>query len=158
MVTRGVSVALVALLVVSLVATPVAAQSDSEMSTYDTFVEMADLYNERAASLDLGVAENLLEGKRVNAYVTEGDEVVSFSFALDNQMRIVDVSPDPDPDATVRLETDRAVVRSIIESDDPVGSFRTAVVNDDIRIEGERGHVVSQVVWSVANTLKSFLF
>ncbi|SFG50794.1 hypothetical protein SAMN04488063_2260 [Halopelagius inordinatus] len=158
---KTVSAVFVALLLFSAVAVPAAAQSDesnAEPSTYETFVAMADLYNEQAASLDLGVAESLLAGQRVNAYISDGAAVESFSFALDDQMRIVDISPDPDSDATVRFETDRATVERIVESPNPADAFGTAVVNDDIRIEGESGNVVSQLVWSVANVLKGFLF
>jgi hypothetical protein len=159
--SKSVRVAVVALVLLAAVAGPAAAQSDdppAEASTYDTFVEMSELYNERAASLDLGVAERLLAGARVNAYVTDGDEVTAFSFALDDQMRIVDVRPEPDEEATVRVETDRATVQGIIDSENPAAAFRSAVANDDIRIEGERGHFVSQAVWTVANGLKGLLF
>jgi hypothetical protein len=159
--SRSVRVAVAALLLLAAVAGPVAAQSDessAEVSTYDAFVEMSDLYNERAASLDLGVAERLLAGARVNAYVTDGDEETAFSFTLDDQMRIVDVQPEPDEDATVRIETDRATVQRIIDSENPAAAFRSAVTSGDIRIDGERGHFVSQAVWTVANGLKGLLF
>jgi hypothetical protein len=145
-----------ALLVLSIGAAPTSAADEKSLgdrSIYDAVGEVADRYNEYAGALDLGLIERFLSDERVNAYVSDGDGVESLSFAIDGEMRITELRPDPRSDATIRLETDRATIERIVESDTPVAEAREAFADGDVTVTGAKGDVVSQATWTVVNAV-----
>lgn len=139
---------------------PVAAQSDEPAwsdSLYDQFAGMVGEYNENVEPSDLGVASNLLAGKSVNIYVEGDGGTAVYSFTMDDGNRITDLSRERNPDAQLKMTTDRATVQRVSSSSNPAAAFQTAVESGDIVIGGEDGHLVEQVTWGVVNALRGVL-
>jgi hypothetical protein len=148
------------LLVVSLVsvsAGPVLAQ-ESEVPSDEELERLLDegvtLYNQNVDQLDLGFARGLIAGETVNVYIEDGDQTHVYSASFEDDLRISDVSTEPNSDASTRISTDRATLESIASSSDPLEAAEQAIRDDRIRITGERGHLVDQAVWTVVNLFK----
>jgi hypothetical protein len=158
MILRTLTVLVAVLLVVS-VASPVVAQSDDQWKSdlFAQFESHADLFNDNIDNVSLGVAGDQLADHRVNLYVADGDDELVMSFYMDSNNHITDLRMEAHPDASLKMETDRGTVESILASQTPASDFRDAVADDRIVISGERGHLVEQVKWIVVNLVKSFL-
>ena len=130
--------------------------SDEEMLTL--LEEGIALYNENVDQFDVSFAKGLIAGKTVNVYVEDGDETHAFSAVVEDDMRIADVAAEPNPDASTRITTDRETLETIASSSDPLAEVERAVREDRIRVSGEKGHVLDQAVWTVANVFKGILF
>ncbi|MGM0590484.1 MAG: hypothetical protein ACQETI_02450 [Halobacteriota archaeon] len=124
---------------------------------YDQMSSMVEPYNDNVADANLGVAGDQLADRRVNVYITSGDETAVFSFYMDADNRITDLQPEAHPDAQLKMTTSKATLESLAASDNPAADFRSAVANDDIVIAGEDGHIVEQVKWTVINVVKGFV-
>jgi len=149
------TLAVVAVLVVSAVAGSGAAQSDApaDADLYESLEEMVPVYNENAESLDLGPVN--LAGTS-NVYIQDGNSTVTYSVTMDSQNRITELDNGTSPDANRRISTDRETIEEVSSADNPAAAFRTAVANDEIVITGEDGHVIEQAKWTVVNALKGF--
>lgn len=157
--TRFVSLFLAVALVAVAASAPVFAQesetpSDEEMQ--QLLEEGVALYNDNVEQLDVSFARSLIAGKTVNVYVEDGDETHVFSASVQDDMRIDDISTGPNDEASTRITTDRQTLETIADSSDPLAEVQDALADDRIRVSGERGHPVDQVVWTVANTFKGF--
>jgi len=160
---RSLALAVASLLVVSVAVAPVAAQSDRPSWSGEVFTQLETgfgLYNEASGGLDLGPLAGQIENKRVNIYVSDGGETAVYSFRMTGDGTVVDLRESAHGDATLRMETDRATIATIADSnggDQAANRFADAVRSDDIVIRGERGNVVAQVTWGVLNVLKGLL-
>ncbi len=157
--TRLVSLLLVVALVAGGASAPAFAQESETPSDADTqrlLEEGVALYNDNIEELDVSFARSLVAGRTVNVYVEDGGETRVFSASVRDDMRIEDLSTGPDSEASTRITTDRGTLETIAESPEPMSEVRSALSDDRIRVNGERGHPVDQVVWTVANTFKSF--
>lgn len=154
---------LTALVAVSLLITAAApaavAQSDDQWKTdlYDDLSTSVGVFNANVDNVSLGTAGDQLAGKRVNLYVTDGDDQMVASFYMDGDNHITELQPEAHPDASLKMTTDRATVGAIVNSQNPAADFRQAVIDGRITINGEDGHFVEQVKWAVINLLARFL-
>ena len=153
--SRWLGVVLAALVVTSGVA---AAQSGSDATDQpewaeEAFAEYQDrvtAYNETITEVDLGIAGNQLAGERVNLVVTEDGSTATFSFRMDDQLRMTELEQGPRSDATLRMSTDRETFRRVLDADNPASAFRTAFSNGDIEFDGLG--TTNAVKWTVINT------
>ncbi|PSP85647.1 hypothetical protein BRC83_02670 [Halobacteriales archaeon QS_1_68_17] len=135
-------------------AAPAVAQSDQPAwaaDLYDRTEGMVEVYNGNVSKIDLGVAGDQLANERVNFRISDGDEEAVFSFRMDGNNRITQLSPGPRDDATLVMETDRETVEGIIEARNPAAAFRDAVLDDEITISGVGA--VNGVKWSAINVV-----
>ncbi|ELZ82419.1 hypothetical protein C453_15078 [Haloferax elongans ATCC BAA-1513] len=116
-----------------------------------------DLYNQNVDQFDVMFARDLIGGKTVNVYVEDGSETHVYSAVVADDMRIEEVALGPNPEASTRITTERAVLEEIADSPDPLGEVREALRDGRIRVNGEKGHPVDQAVWTVANLFKGFV-
>ncbi|KAB1187890.1 MULTISPECIES: hypothetical protein [Haloferax] len=140
---------------------PVVAQeseSPSDEEMLQLLEEGVALYNQNADQFDVSFARGLIAGKTVNVYIEDGDETHVYSASVDDDMRIVDVAAEPNPDASMRISTDRATLEAIASSSNPLAEVEQAVRDDRIRVTGEDGHFVDKAVWTIANLFKGLLF
>lgn len=159
---RTLALVAASLLVTAGAVGPVAAQSDPVRpawsgEVFDTLQTGFALYNDNSDSLDLGPLAGQLENKRVNLYVRDGDETAVYSFRMTGAGKVVDLREASHPDASLRMETERATIERVATADNPARALADAIANDEVTIRGERGHVVAQVTWTVLNVLKGFL-
>lgn len=152
--------AIVALLVVTLVSSAIAhpamAQSDQPDwadDLYEDAQSMVGTYNEQVTEADLGRAAGQLKGERINLVITDqsSGETATFSFRMDEQLRITELDDAPREDATLRMTTDRQTVDRINSAEQPGQEFRDAVRNRDIEITGVS--MVNKVKWTVINSV-----
>ncbi|KAB1193663.1 hypothetical protein GJR96_09510 [Haloferax sp. MBLA0076] len=129
--------------------------SDEEMKAL--LDEGVALYNDNVDQLDVSFARSLIAGKTVNVYIDDGGETHVFSASVEDDMTISNVATGPNADASTRISTDRQTLEAIAASSDPLGEVEQAVRDDRIRVSGEKGHLVDQAVWTVANVFKGFL-
>ncbi|MFB6250575.1 MAG: hypothetical protein ABEI27_02625 [Halobellus sp.] len=147
--------ALLALLVItSGVATAQSGQSsqpDWADKAYDEFSGMVATYNESITQVDLGIAGDQLSNERVNLVVTDADgETATFSFRMDNQLRMTELDQGPRSDATLRMSTDRETFNETLTADNPAAAFRDAVASGEIRFSGiGTGNAIK---WTVINS------
>ncbi|MFC7098268.1 hypothetical protein [Halobaculum marinum] len=163
MISRFLTVAVVAMLVSAGAVAPVAAQSGQPSwsgEVFETLQTGFDLYNDNSGGLDLGPLSSQIENKRVNIYVSDAGETAVYSFRMTGDGKVRDLQQGAHEDASIRMETDRATMESIAAANSPqqaMDRFETAVRDNDIRIKGEQGHLFAQVTWTVLNTLKGLL-
>ena len=160
MITRLLTIAVVATLLVAVSSPAAVAQSDDDewqTGLYDQFASSVGAFNANIDNVSLGVAGGQLANHRVNLYVTDGDERLVASFYMDGDNHITDVQRGAHEDASLRMATDRDTVESILASQTPAAYFRTAVADDRVVIRGERGNPIEQVKWAVINVIKPFV-
>lgn len=118
-------------------------------SLYDRLSSHRVRYNENVGEADLGPAGDVLKNERINLYVTAEGSEAAFSFRMDRSNRINEFEPGPRDDATARMETDRKTIDRITDADDPVQAFRSAILEDNIRIQGVG--MANELKWAVVN-------
>lgn len=110
-------------------------QVHSAVERYNNRVE--DLYRVEIWDLNLKQARNVIRNERVNVYVTGGASgTAAFSFRLDENARIRDLSQDRRADATVRVVVDRSAVERIKGEYTQTRAVRDAYLQNDIRVTG----------------------
>jgi hypothetical protein len=124
---------------------------------YEELAPMADAYNENVDTIDLGIAGDQLKERYTNLYVSGPGGTAVYSFYMDSNLRMSDLSDAPNPDARLRMSTDKATVERIADASNPAAAFRTAVKADAIVITGEDGHPIEKIKWAVLNFLKGLL-
>jgi hypothetical protein len=149
-------VVLVALTVIGAGSLPAVAQSTQPGWADDLYQRtqgMVSTYNEQVTEDDLGFAAGQLTGERINLLITDetSGETATFSFRMDDQLRITQLAQGPREDATLRMTTTRATVDQIINAEQPAQVFRSAVRRGDITIRGVT--VVNQIKWTAINTV-----
>jgi hypothetical protein len=152
---RWIGVVLAILVVTSGVSTAQSAQSsqpDWADEAYGEFSGMVATYNESITQVDLGIAGDQLSNERVNLVVTGADgETATFSFRMDDQLRMTELDQGPRSDATLRMSTDRETFNETLTADNPAATFRDAVADGDIRFSGiGTGNAVK---WTVINSV-----
>jgi hypothetical protein len=138
--TRSVFATLAAIMLVSSAVAPAAAQSQPAWadSMYGDFSEMVPKYNENAGSLELGLANGLLEDQRVTIRVDSGSGTAYYWFDTDANKRITDHGQGEHPDgATLVIRTSRNTLSEIATADNPVASFRDAVRDNRVTFSGK---------------------
>jgi hypothetical protein len=170
----AVLVALVALIASSAtvaVAQDANADPEWEQEVFDEFSGKVDQFNAQIGEVNLGPAGDRLAGTTANLYVEDGAETADISFRMNEQNQIVDLSRDPNPDADLKITTDRETVREIASANNPAAKFRSAYASGDITIEanyslgdavsGKQGDVVKSVTnwgfWKATGALKGLL-
>jgi hypothetical protein len=156
--TRWIAV-LVALLVVSsgvaVAQDDGADQPEWADQAFEDYSGMVDVYNQQITSVDLGIAGDQLSGERVNFVVTDDDgETATFSFRMDNQLRMTELEQGPRSDATLRMSTDRETLERILDADNPAAAFRNAVTDGDVTFDGLG--TTNAVKWVVINNVANF--
>lgn len=108
----------------------------TDASVYGDIAGMVAAYNAGVEG-DAGFLDDGLRDERVNLHVESPDgSVTVVSFRIDDDGRFAEVRAGPRGDATLRAETDRETVQRIANSGDGAATFRAAVREDDIRLEG----------------------
>lgn len=123
---------------------------------YDQVAILADAYNERVESIDMGVLGGYLNGERVNLHVKRtdgGTEVVS--LRTDGDMRIRDLSAGRHSDASLRMEVDEATAREILDSDTPGAAANRAFLRGEIEVDGLGPF--NAIKWTVTNLIMGLL-
>lgn len=111
-----------------------AARTDA--AVFGDIAGMVDAYNAGVGG-DAGFLDDRLRDERIDLHVESPDgSAVVVSFRIDADGRFTEVRAGPRGDATLRAETDRETVRRVADSSDGAATFRAAVRDDDIRIEG----------------------
>jgi hypothetical protein len=127
------------------------AWADAAFAEYEGMVAV---YNESITAVDLGVAGEQLSGERVNFVVTDGDgETATFSFRMDDQLRMTELQQGARSDATLKMSTDRTTLNEVVTADNPAVAFRNAVAGGDITFDGLG--TTNAVKWVVINTVAS---
>lgn len=131
----------VVLATVGAVATPAAAQSDQPdwaVDMFDRMGPMVEKYNENVNPDNFGFLDGQLQGEKVNLVVDDpaNNTEASVSFKLDNDLKMQELSLGTREDATIRMNTDKATMDRIIESNNPSSEFENAMTNDEITISG----------------------
>ncbi|WP_416840790.1 hypothetical protein [Haloferax sp. DFSO52] len=156
---RLVTLFLVVALVVTSTGPALAQESQTSSDEMKALLdEGVALYNENVDQLDVSFAESFIAGKTVNVYIEDGDETHVFSAVVEDDMQIADVKTGPNPDASIRITTDYDTLESISSSSDPLGVVEQAIRDDRIRVTGEKGNLVDQTIWTLANIIKGLLF
>ena len=107
---------------------------------YADFDAMLPEYNEKISSGSSGsleIAKSYIGGERVNFVVTDSDgQTATFSFHMDEDLRLTEFEQGPRDDATLRMSTDRATVEEIMQSSSPDSAFYNAVLGGEIEMDG----------------------
>jgi hypothetical protein len=121
----------------------------ADTAVFGDIAGMVDAYNANVGG-DAGFLDDRLRDERVNLHVESPDgSVVVVSFRIDADGRFAEVRAGPRGDATLRAETDRATVRRIADSGDPPATFRTAVRDDEIHVEGVG--LIDRIIWRLVD-------
>jgi hypothetical protein len=136
---------------------PVVAQNESPdwgQDLYDEMGPMVDRYNENVDAGDAGLAGDQLKGETVNLVVADANGTdASYSFEIDDQLRISDLDDATRDDATLRMSTDRGTMDSIVDAEDPSTRFQNAITSSDITIDGLGN--INAIKWAIINLLVS---
>lgn len=110
-------------------------QFESAATTYNHRID--DLYRVQIWGLDLRQARSILQNERVNVYITgRSGKTGAFSFRLDEEAKIRDVSRELRFDATVRVIAERSAIRRISKEYTQTRAVRAAYLGGDIRVTG----------------------
>ncbi|RLM56669.1 hypothetical protein DVK02_09245 [Halobellus sp. Atlit-31R] len=124
-------------------------------TSFEEFSGMVAIYNESITSVDLGIAGDQLQNERVNLVVTDADgATATFSFRLDGQLRMTELTQGERADATLRMSTDRQTFNGTLTAENPAVVFGNAVADGDIRLSGIG--TTNAVKWAVINTVADF--
>ncbi|MEA5407134.1 hypothetical protein VB773_05770 [Haloarculaceae archaeon H-GB2-1] len=138
----------------SVVTAGVAAQTNQPGWADDLYTDaetMVSTYNEQVEGKDLGTAAGQLKGEKINLVISDGQtaEVATFSFRMDNELRITELKKGARDDATLEMATNRQTVQKINEANSPGFVFRNAIKSRDISINGVS--TVNKIKWTVIN-------
>lgn len=124
---------------------------------YEDMGTMSDQYNANVDGVEFGIVGDQLDERYVNLYVSGPGGTAAYSFYLDGNLHMSDLNQGANPNADVKMTTDKRTVDRIVASDNPAAAFRTAVENDEVVIAGEDGNVLQQLKWGILNLLKGLL-
>ena len=149
---RWLGVFLAVLVIASGVATAQSDRPEWADEAYAEFGGMVAAYNESITGVDLGIAGDQLANERVNLVVTDADgDTATFSFRMDSQLRMTQLSQEARSDATLRMSADRQTFNETLTADNPAVAFRDAVAGGDIRFSGiGTGNAIK---WTVINSV-----
>ncbi|MFB6130688.1 MAG: hypothetical protein ABEJ28_07710 [Salinigranum sp.] len=142
-----------------------------EAQVYSQFSGQVSEFNKNVDNVDLGPAGKRLAGTSANVYVEGPDGTATFSFKMDENNHITDLSRDTVSEADLKITTSRATVEAIASSKNPAATFRSAYAKGDISIQadyglggaisGKHGGIVKGVTnwgfWKAAGIFKGFL-
>lgn len=133
------SVLPVLLVLLLLGATPATAQTGQPEwadEVFANFEEWVADYNEEVETEGVALpGDFLLRGERVNFHVEAGGAEAVYSFATDDDLRIVDLRAEPREDATMRVSTTRAFLVRLADDPDPTAALRDGVVNGEVSVQ-----------------------
>lgn len=125
--------------------------SNGTVEVYADIETMTERYNAEVESRSSDRVQRQLHGEVVNMQVASGDATVTVSFRIDEDGRITGLTAGSRRDATLRMQTDAGTVRRLARADEPVGAFRRAVADDDVRLTGIGP--VNWIEWAVVDLL-----
>lgn len=153
------------------VAQSASGSSDDPAWADDLFADLQEMqsrYNANVSDAEMNFAQrqvyNQLKGNVVNVYF-HGTDVV-FSFYMRPDGTITDLRQSPREDAGLRMQLTRETAEDLAARPNPVPPFVDAVQDGSfvrrggertirgVVIDGERGHPVKQVTWTVINGVK----
>lgn len=127
----------------------IGARGDARL--YADLATLTERYNARVDARSTDRVGRQLRGEVVDFRVASGDGTVTASFRIDETGRITELRAGSRADATLRMRTDAETVRRLARADDPVGAFRRAVADDDVRITGIGP--VNWIKWAILDLL-----
>lgn len=127
------------ILAAALVATAGTAQTDRpewETDLFEKIERAADEYNTRGGFSESSSVERwLLRSARINLHVREGESTATYSFRIDERLRVTEFRRGGRDDSSFRVRTTRETVERIVAADNKDAAIHRGIRTGRIRVE-----------------------